>query len=82
MTSQNDFARRPALLGAGVALVELVGPHHAVDLVAVTLRVVVRNRGPEARDLEHQLGAVVAQELPVVGGLVVNDLALRRDTPA
>ena len=50
---------------------ELVGPHHAVDLVAVPLGVVVRDRGPEARDLEHHLGAVVPQELEVAGGLVV-----------
>jgi hypothetical protein len=41
---------QPALFGAGVLLVELVRAHHPVDLIAVTLRVVGGNRGPEARD--------------------------------
>src|SRR6516164_7850162 len=50
---------------------ELVWTHHAVDLVALTLGVEVGDRGPEARDLEHHLGAVVAQEREVPGRLVV-----------
>ncbi len=62
---------QPALRGAGVLFVKLVGTHDAVDLVAVALGVVVRDRAPEARDLEHHLGAVVAQEVEVVGRLVV-----------
>ena len=60
-----------ALRRARVPLVELVGTHHAVDLVAVACRVVVRDRGPEPGDLQHQLGAVVAQELQVVSGPIV-----------
>ena len=50
---------------------ELVRSHHPMDLPAIAIRVEVRDRGPEARDLEHHLGAVVAQEVDVVRGLVV-----------
>src|ERR1017187_2869431 len=46
-----------ALSGIGVLLVELVRPHHAVDLVALPLGIEVRDRGPEARDLQHHLRA-------------------------
>ena len=63
--------RSPFSVGARVLLVELVGAHDAMDLVAVALGVVVRDRAPEAGDLEHHLGAVVAQEVEVVGRLVV-----------
>src|SRR3984893_7421798 len=60
-----------ALSGIGVFLVELVRSHHAVDLVALALGVEVGDRGPEARDLQHHLGAVVAHEGQVLGGLEV-----------
>ena len=54
-----------------VLLVELVWAHDAVDLVPVALRVEVGDGGPEAGDVEHHLGAVVEQELQVIGRLVV-----------
>ena len=60
-----------SLGGARVLLVELVRPHHPVDLPAVALGVVVRDRGPEAGDLQHHLGAPVAQEVELVRGQVV-----------
>ena len=50
---------------------ELVGPHHAVDLIALTLGVEMGDRSPEAGDLEHHLCAIVAQERQVAGGLEV-----------
>ena len=62
---------QPTLGRVRILLVELVGAHDAVDLPAVAIRVEVRDRGPEARDLEHHLRAVVAQEVDVVSGLVV-----------
>ena len=40
----------------------LVGAHHAVDLVAVLAGVVVRDAGPEAGDLDQQLGPDETQE--------------------
>ena len=69
---------QPALGRVRVLLVELVRAHDAVDLVPVAVGVEVRDRGPEARDLEHHLGAVVAQEVEVVGGLVVAARCCRR----
>ena len=62
---------QPALGHVGVLLVELVRAHDAVDLIAVPVRVEAGDRGPEARDLEHHLGAVLAQEVEVLGDLVV-----------
>ena len=62
---------QPALARVRVLLVELVGAHHAVDLVALALGIEVRDRRPEARDLEHHLRAVVGQERLVIGGLEV-----------
>ena len=62
---------QPALVRVRILLVELVGAHHAVDLPAIAVGVEVRDRGPEARDLEHHLGAVVAQEVDVMSDLVV-----------
>ena len=52
-------------------LVELVRAHDPVDLPPVALRVVVGDGAPEARDLQQHLGAVVAEELEVVGRVVV-----------
>jgi hypothetical protein len=62
---------QPALGRVRILLVELVRAHDAVDLVAVPVRVEAGDRGPEARDLQHHLGAVLAQEVEVLGGLVV-----------
>ena len=62
---------QPALRRPRVLLVELVGSHHPVDLVAVARGVVVRERGPEAGDLEHHLRPVVEHELDVAGRPVV-----------
>ena len=62
---------QPALGRVRILLVELVRAHHAVDLVPVAVGVEAGDRGPETRDLEHHLGAVLAQEVEVLGGLVV-----------
>ena len=62
---------QPALRCVRVLLVELVRAHHAVDLVALALGVEAGDRCQEARDLEHHLRTVVAQERLVIGGLVV-----------
>src|SRR5664280_529591 len=51
-----------ALLGVRVLLVELVRPHDAVDLVAPSGGVEVRNGRPEARDFQQQCRTVVTQE--------------------
>jgi hypothetical protein len=51
--------------------VELVGSHHARDLVAPLALVVGRDAREEAGDLEQQLGAVGIQELVIVGDLVI-----------
>ena len=59
------------LVGPRVAVVVLVGPHHAADHVAVAGVVVGRDAGPEAGDLEEQLGAVEGDEADVGGRLVV-----------
>jgi hypothetical protein len=59
------------LVGVGVALVVLVGAHDAVDLVAVLLAVVSGDAGPEAGDLDQQLGADKAQERGIPGDHVV-----------
>src|ERR1700730_7371147 len=58
-------------IGARILLVELVGTHHAVDLVAITLRVEMRDARPEASYLEHHLGAVLEQKVLVGSGLKV-----------
>ena len=50
---------------------ELVGAHHAVDLVALALGVEVRDGRPEPRDLQHHLRAVAFDERVVAGGLEV-----------
>ena len=50
---------------------KLVWSHDAVDLVASALIVEMGDAGPEARDLEHQLGAVKPQKLDVVSDLKV-----------
>jgi hypothetical protein len=60
-----------SLDGAGIPLVELVRAHDAVDLPPIALRVEVGDRCPEARDLQHHLGAAVAQEVELVRSLVV-----------
>ena len=62
---------QPALVRIRVLFVELVGPHDAVDLPAIAVGIEVRDRGPETRDLEHHLGAVIAQEVDIMSGLVV-----------
>ena len=59
------------LLRPRVLLVELVGPHHPMDLIAIAFGVVMRERGPEAGDLQHHLRPVVEHELGVAGRLVV-----------
>jgi hypothetical protein len=56
---------------ARVAGAVLVGAHHAADAEAVAGGVVGRQVGEEAGDLQQGLGAVVGEELPVAGGLVV-----------
>ena len=50
---------------------ELVRAHHAVDLVAATLRVEVSDAGPETGDLHHHLGARPEQEVGISRGLEV-----------
>src|ERR1044071_4914312 len=50
---------------------ELVGSHHAMNLVAPALLVESRDTRPEARDLDDQLGAVSLQKLDIVGDLVI-----------
>ena len=62
---------QPALRRIRVLLVELVRAHHAVDLIALALGIEVRDRCPEAGDLEHHLRAIVAQERLVMRGLEV-----------
>ena len=66
-----NTSRRLAGSNSSAPRVELVWAHDAVDLVAVTLAVVMRDRGPEPRDLEHHLGSVLAEKLEVVRDLVV-----------
>src|SRR5262249_10796090 len=60
-----------ALRRVRVLVMELVGAHHAMDLVTLALGVEVPDRCPEARDAEHHLRAIIAQERLVVGGLEV-----------
>ena len=62
---------QPLLVRSGVLLMEFVGAHDAVDLVATALRVEVSGAGPKARDLEHHLRAVLLQELGIRGRLIV-----------
>ena len=54
-----------------IAVVKLVGPHHAANLVAPALVVECGDARPEAGDLEDQLRAVELQKLDVVGDLEV-----------
>ena len=50
---------------------ELVGAHHAVNLIAPPRVIELRQARPEAGDLEQQLGAVALQKLDIVGDLKV-----------
>ena len=59
------------LVAVRVALVVLVGTHHAADAVAVLDVVIGRDRRPEPGDLEHHLCAEEAQELEVARRLEV-----------
>ena len=61
-----------------VAVVELVGPHDAVDVVAVGRRVVGRHAGEAANDLNDQLHADLGQVDPVVTRLDVLNRCCRR----
>ena len=57
--------------GPDVAVVVLVGAHHAHDLVPVERGIEPGDAGPEAADLEDHLRPVVGHELDVAGHLVV-----------
>ena len=63
--------RSPPSSASGILFVELVGAHDAVDLPAIAVGIEVCDRRPETRDLEHHLGAVIAQEIDIMSGLVV-----------
>ena len=61
-----------ALAGpVGVAVVELVGPHDAAQVVPVGGGVVLGQVDPEPGDLHEEFGAVVGEERVVGGDLVV-----------
>jgi hypothetical protein len=50
---------------------ELVRAHNTANIVTAACFVPLRYAGPEAGDLEHQLGAERVEELGITGGLVV-----------
>ena len=54
-----------------IAVVKLVGTHHAADLVASAIVIEARDARPEAGDIEDQLRTVGMQKLDIAGDLEV-----------